>query len=126
MNMKELSDKLYFELSEKLNWDISKKNVQEIIGSLFRDKPDLRQIILNKEEFTEDDLKLVFSYLMSVKKVDKKEFIKSYITVCDFYSQTEDDKPLAYETVKLALFAFIILMIKISKKKNKPKKGQDT
>ena len=69
MNMKELSDKLYFELSEKRKWDISKKNVQEIMGSLFREKPELRQLIQNKEEFTEDDLKLVFSYLMSVKKV---------------------------------------------------------
>lgn len=125
MNIKELSDKLYFGLSEQRKLDISKKKVQEIINSLFREKPELRQLLQDKEEFTENDLKLVFAYLMSVKKIDKKKFIKSYISVCDFYIQDEDDKPLAYETVKLALFAFIIFMIKISKTKNKPQKGQD-
>lgn len=122
MNIKELSEKLHLDLSEKLKLDISRKQVQEIIGSLLREKPELRQLLQNKKEFTKDDLKLVFANLTSVKKIDTKKFIKSYLSVCDFYSQGENVKPLAYETVKLALFAYIILMIKISRKKNKLKK----
>jgi hypothetical protein len=121
MSDKKLSEKLYFEITAKRNLKASKQKVINLIYSLLHGKPEIKNLLKNKEIFTEDDLKLVLSYLSSDKRIDKKMYQKKYISLLILSDQNEFDKSMIYEAILLALFvflSFLISIIRLSKSKS--------